>query len=238
MLLLSLLAGWLVNLAADTLPERRPLGQTWHWPLRLLPASFWQRWGLELPDAIAPWPRRRTIVVWLLALALGWLTYIRVGWGIGGMVLALHSWYFLTIAVIDLEHRLVLNRLLLPALPVLLLATASGRTLPAGSALLGAAMGFGLFLLLVLVWPGGMGMGDAKLAGIIGLATGFSGVVIALAIGICAGGLSALVVLTRHGFRRGQTMAYAPYLVLGAWVALYFGAELWRLYLEYIWNIG
>ena len=73
-----------------------------------------------------------------------------------------------------------------------------------------------------------MGMGDVKLAGVIGLATGFNGVIGALLIGILAGGLAAAVILIRKRTARGQTIAYAPYLVLGAWAALYYGTAIWH----------
>ena len=84
---------------------------------------------------------------------------------------------------------------------------------------------------MALARPGGMGMGDVKLAGLIGLMTGLDGVILAMTVGILAGGLAALALLASRRFDRKATMAYAPYLALGAWVALYFGADLWRAYL-------
>ncbi len=68
-------------------------------------------------------------------------------------------------------------------------------------------------------------MGDVKLAGLIGLTTGLDGVILAMTVGILAGGLAALALLASRRFDRKATMAYAPYLALGAWVALYFGAD-------------
>ena len=76
-----------------------------------------------------------------------------------------------------------------------------------------------------------MGMGDVKLAGLIGLATGLGGVLIALSVGILIGGAAAVILLIYHRFDRQATMAYAPYLVMGAWVALYFGGDLWTMYM-------
>ena len=146
-------------------------------------------------------------------------------------IIALYAWFFLTVAVIDLEHRRVLNRMLLAALPVIALVIMASGTPSLRSSIAGAAIGFGVFLLTALLRPGGMGMGDVKLAGLIGLATGIAGVAIALAVGIVAGGVGGLALMVGHRFDRRATMAYAPYLALGAWVALYFGAELWQAYL-------
>ena len=170
--------------------------------------------------------RWRPLVVGVLACALGWLAYLCTdGWP-AGLLLAGQAWFFLAVAVIDLEHRLVLNRMLLAALPVLLLAqwVIGGPSFQA--ALLGGIIAFGLFLVLALIRPGSMGMGDVKLAGLIGLTVGLSDIYLALMIGVLAGGLMGFILLIRSGFRRGQTVAYAPYLVLGAWSALYLRADL------------
>jgi prepilin signal peptidase PulO-like enzyme (type II secretory pathway) len=130
------------------------------------------------------------------------------------------------VAVIDLEYRLVLNRMLLAALPLLLLAQQLFGELSFGAALLGGVIGFSLFLLLALIRPGSMGMGDVKLAGVIGVAVGLPDLYLALLVGVLAGGLMGLFILIRSNFRPGQSVAYAPYLVLGAWSALFLRADL------------
>ena len=116
--------------------------------------------------------------------------------------------------------------MLLPAVPLILL----GQWLAGGpqlvSALLGGVTGFAGFLLLAIIRPGSLGMGDVKLAGVVGLAVGMDHLGIALLVGVCAGGLVSLLILMRSGFRAGQTIAYAPYLVVGAWTALYARADL------------
>jgi len=234
MLLVSLLAGWLVNLVADTAPERRSVRETWLWAACQFPGLLPQRLGLSTACATCPARRPwRYLLVWGATLLLGWFAYERLGFSLGGIILAVQAWFFLAVAVIDLEHRRVLNAMLLPAAPVIIIFDLLTGLPSPTSALLGALAGFGLFLLLALIRPGGMGMGDVKLAGVIGLATGFNGVIGAMLICILTGGLAAAVILlrnrTRHGQRTsGQTMAYAPYLVLGAWAALYYGAAIWH----------
>ncbi|MCX6047091.1 MAG: A24 family peptidase [Chloroflexi bacterium] len=226
MLMSSLLAGWLVNLCADTLPTHRTLQETWAWPFRSLTHPLFRRTRSTIDAAqvalLRPW---RTRIVWGLALLLGWLAVNRVHAPLASLVLASQAWFFLAVAVIDLEHRLVLNRMLAVALPIFLLVNWLNHGPPLSAALLGAAAGFGFFLVLALAWPGGMGMGDVKLAGVIGLVLGLGDLWTALFVAILAGGLAGLVVLIRSR-RRGQTFAYAPYLVLGVWLVLYFGAHL------------
>lgn len=230
---LGLIAGWAVNGVANTMPYGIALGQNWSSPLTQLAIALHLYPQTSQPkENVPPYRPFRHLVVWMMALGLGWLAYVRMGWRLESIFLALEAWFFLAVAVIDLEHRKVLNRMLMPVLPMLALFHLWTGTPNLLSALLGAATGFGLFLILALIKPGSIGMGDVKLAGLIGFAAGLPGVIIALMVGIYSGGLAAIGLLIYHRFQRRQTMAYAPYLVLGAWTALYFGAELWHLYVR------
>ena len=86
-------------------------------------------------------------------------------------------------------------------------------------ALLGAALGFGLFVLIALLGRGAMGAGDVKLAGFIGLLVGYPAVLQALFAGIVFGGLAAPAAILM-GRGRKSTIPYAPWLALGAMVVL------------------
>jgi leader peptidase (prepilin peptidase)/N-methyltransferase len=213
LMVLGLLGGYLVNRAADRLPRGHPA---------LVRAS-------ESPMAAG---RRTGCGPWRHGMVYGMATLLAClavwSWGQTPAALAVmgYSWFLLAIAVIDLEHRLVLNRMLAPgAAGALILSLVMGLP-PWFSALAAAVVGFLLFWLLRLPYPQGMGMGDVKLAGFIGLITGLPGVIVALVIGILAGGLAALgIVLVKSQWRpwrfpRGHSLAYAPYLVFGAWVVL------------------
>ena len=230
LIFINLIAGYFVNVVADTMPENRSLRETWWWPVRALSHAFSSSNG-RCADCGHARPLRY-ICVWLAAMLLGWVTYQRVGFNTEGLVLLVQAWFFLAVAVIDIEHRRVLNKMLIAVLPVLLLSPFVLQKPSIGSALLGALAGFLLFLLLAILWRGAMGMGDVKLAGIVGLATGLSGVFVALFVCVVAGGVAAIIVLVRYKFQRGHTIAYAPYLVLGAWTAMYYGPELLNFYLE------
>lgn len=241
---LGLAAGWFVNLAADTVPDRLPFFSHWYQPFFKMPTLFVEKVSKPLlspflsrsPEKMAEvdqmTPSTRHIVSWLGALSLAWLTYFHSGVSLTTLIMATYSWFFLAVAAIDLEHRKVYNRMLLAALPVMLFFTPFIEGPSLFSALAGGIFGFLIFLVLALIYPGGMGMGDVKLAGVIGVVTGFPGVIVAILVCIFSGGFMAALLLMRTKFKRGQTMAYAPYLVLGAWIALFYGTELWVAYMS------
>lgn len=230
MTFIAFVAGWIVNVVADTLPERRSLRVTWATPFALLPKHIYQRLGLS--HTISQPPARRYLLTFVAAIGLGWLAFRQEDEPIQILILAIHAWFFLTITIIDLEHRLVLNRMLLFALPFVLFSNLFNGSPNLPSMLLGGVVGFGFFLLLALLAPGALGMGDVKLAGFIGLITGLSGVVDALFLGILAGGIAGVVVLVGNRFQRGRTIAYAPYLVIGIWFFLFNIVDIVHLYWE------
>lgn len=123
------------------------------------------------------------------------------------------------LACFDLVTRRVPNRVTVPAAiaVVVLRAAFVPSSLPAA---LGAGAGaFAFFLLVAALSRGGMGIGDVKLAGLIGLLLGKAALA-ALIVGILAGGLASLAVLLAHRGVRGRAIAYAPYLCLGAAIAI------------------
>ncbi len=134
-------------------------------------------------------------------------------------------------ALIDLEHRIIPNRLTaLGAIAAIVLGTALD---PAGEPerlIAGAAAG-GFLLLAALAHPGGMGMGDVKLAGVMGLFLG-SAVAPAIMTALIAGVLVGAVIMARKGAQAGRRTAvpFGPFLALGAILAIYAGQPLIDLY--------
>jgi len=126
----------------------------------------------------------------------------------------------------DLEHRIIPNRLMATSAvaAVVLWAIADPSRLPE-NLIAGAAAG-GLLLLVVLAYPAGMGMGDVKLAGVMGLYLGAS-VAPALFIGFAAGALVGIgIVLVRGSGARKQAVPFGPFLAFGGLVALLYGPQI------------
>ena len=135
-------------------------------------------------------------------------------------LLSLYACILLLILVVDLEHRLVPNAVLLPAMVLVLVANLVYPDPGLGNALLGGAIGFGLFCPVALAWRGAMGAGDVKLAALVGLMAGFPQVIAALTVGISIGGLVALLLLLTGIKDRRSYIPYAPFLAMGGMAAL------------------
>jgi leader peptidase (prepilin peptidase)/N-methyltransferase len=134
------------------------------------------------------------------------------------------------VSAIDLEHRIIPNRIVLPAAAAVLSARTALEPSPEWAL---GALGCSLFLFVaVLAYPAGMGMGDVKLALLLGAALGRAGPV-ALAVGMLCALLPAVYLLARHG-SAGRKMAipFGPFLALGGVVALFAGEPLLDLYLD------
>ncbi len=193
--LIGFAAGSLINRAADRWPHlgsQQP-GHRWFGVAIMLSATFAFVW---LYSASGPLEQRLP-----LAAALCFL---------------------LLIAAIDLKHRIIPNVLLGPAAIIVLLFHAvppRGQTL---GALLGGVVGLAPFLLVALLRPGSLGGGDIKLAALIGLCAGFPLVLWPVSLGIIVGGVTSIaLIITRRG-ERGSQLPYAPFLCLGAIVALFY----------------
>ena len=167
-----------------------------------------------------------TAALYAAVVAADWGNEARIALGIALVTL------LVPVTLIDLEHRLIPNRL---TGPFAIIALALGVALDSGfvveQLIAGAAAG-GFFFLAVLAYPKGMGMGDVKLAGVMGLFLGRS-VGVALLIGLLAGVVVGAAIIARKGASAGRktSIPFGPFLALGAIVALFIGDAIVDAYL-------
>jgi leader peptidase (prepilin peptidase)/N-methyltransferase len=130
----------------------------------------------------------------------------------------------------DLTHRIVPNRIVLPAAVVVLALMTVAEPGPQWAIAAAAASGF--LLAAALAYPSGMGMGDVKLALLMGAALGRT-VSVALMLAMVTALVPAVVLLARHGSRaRKMAIPFAPFLAFGSVVALFAGGALVHAYLS------
>ncbi|HEX2105175.1 MAG TPA: A24 family peptidase, partial [Solirubrobacteraceae bacterium] len=131
------------------------------------------------------------------------------------------------------DRRLIPNAITLPgAVAAVVAGAAIDPSFLPEQLIAGAAAG-GFFLLAALLYPKGMGMGDVKLAGMLGLYLGRA-VAPAIFIALVAGILVGAAIIARHGASQGRKTAvpFGPFLALGAIVSLFAGDALVGAYLD------
>ena len=146
----------------------------------------------------------------------------------------------LALSLIDTRHKIIPNRIVYPSFLVfaglVAIGAVAGQGMSAGHAGIGLAAFGGGLLVVALISPRGMGMGDVKLAGLIGLVLGSLGlsyVAVAAGAAILAGGVGAVAMLAA-GAGRGRTIPFGPYLAVGAAVAAFAGPQLASAYLHLV----
>ena len=157
---------------------------------------------------------------------------------------------FTVLFVIDWERGLILNKIVYPAsLAALIIGffvspsmmifsggqgsyVATGTLWKSGilQAVVGGAVGLLIFLFIVIVSRGGMGWGDVKMAGLIGLITGFPSVFVALFLAILSGGVTAVFLLLFKAKGRKDSIPFGPFLSLGVIITLLWGANIVNWY--------
>jgi len=160
------------------------------------------------------------VVVWV-ALAVACVADF--GWTLEALVGAAGCAVLVAVTVTDLERRIIPNRIVLPALAVALVVQTIRE--PSVEWLLAAIAAGGFFLVVALVYPAGLGMGDVKLAAFLGAWLGRD-VLIALVVGSLLGAALAIAVLLLRGGGRRSMLPYGPALAAGGVVALFFGGPL------------
>lgn len=143
------------------------------------------------------------------------------------------------LSVIDVRHRIIPNRIVYPSLVAfgayLLVVALAGGELDAARAGIGMLAYGGSLLLVAIVAPAGMGMGDVKLVSLIGLVLGALGlryVAVAAGAGILMGGVGAIAALIA-GASRKQAIPFGPFLASGALVAAFLAPQVSSVYLRH-----
>jgi leader peptidase (prepilin peptidase) / N-methyltransferase len=173
-------------------------------------------------------------------LLFGYLFW-HFGFSFEFLLAAIYSSVFIVLSMIDLDHQLILNVIVYPvsvialgvsfAIPPSQLLSASGPVtfLPSflpQTGIVQAAIGLGIglvvFTLIIILSRGGMGWGDAKLAGLIGAITGYL-VPLAIFLAVIIGGLLAIILLAFKLKKRKEGIPFGPFLAMGAVITILWG---------------
>jgi leader peptidase (prepilin peptidase)/N-methyltransferase len=145
------------------------------------------------------------------------------------------------LALIDLDTKRLPDVITLPSYPVGLVllglaAAFDGSWSPLIRGLLGCLAMYAFYFLLTVIHPGGMGFGDVKLAGVLGLFTGFLGWgawTVALFAGFFIGGVVSIGLVLAGRAGRKSRVPHGPFMVLGALLAVFAGQPMASAYLDF-----
>jgi len=214
--------GWLVNAFSTIAPRfaAEPQPTSFNGGFASVSTIWWFiRSRVQRPQWL--WLHLAVEVFCVVSAAVIWAQWGSTLNTVGALVLLV---FLLLIAVTDVKHRLVLNVLVYPACVLALVYNVILLQYSLRLILLGGGLSFGIFFLASMLRPGDIGGGDVKLATLIGLIFGFPRMLWALLVGGSAGALVALYLLKK---RSGITaMPYAPFLCLGALIALLYNPVL------------
>jgi leader peptidase (prepilin peptidase)/N-methyltransferase len=239
-LLPGLAVGSFLNVVAARLPERRSLLHprsacgscaapiAWYDNVPLLSYTLLRGRCRSCGTRISPlYPAVELATAALLVACL-----VSFGLTLHAAAAAVFCAALVVITATDLTHRIVPNRVVLPAAAIVLVLMTAAEPSPEWAA---AGLVASVFLLLVaLAYPGGMGMGDVKLALLMGVALGRA-VAVALPLGMLFAIVPAIFLLARHGSgARKMAIPFAPFLALGSVVALFAGDALIHAYTSFL----
>jgi leader peptidase (prepilin peptidase)/N-methyltransferase len=240
LLFLGCVVGSFLNVCIDRLPARRSL---------ISPASRCDACGtrlvaLDLIPVIsylllkgrcrycgAPIPLRVLLVELATGIAFAFL-WLHYGLNVELAAGLLFTSLFIAIFVIDIRHHLILNVMVYPAIVAAVAFALLTHRNEVLYIIYGGLAGAGLLLVIALVFPGSMGLGDVKFGALMGLVVGFPQVFVGLTVSFILGGiLGAMLLATRRRGRR-DPVAFGPFLTVGAMVAMLYGQDLVRWYLN------
>jgi leader peptidase (prepilin peptidase)/N-methyltransferase len=209
-----------------------------------VPVLSWVLLRGRCRDCGEPIAARYPLVEAVTGLLFALTAWLCLAWGTPWLLPALV--YLVSVAValalIDLDVHRLPDAIVLPAYPVAaaLLALASwapGQASDWGAlvrALVAGAALFAFYFIAMVVYPAGMGFGDVKLAGVLGLYLGWVGwgaVLIGWFAAFLLGGVFAVGLVVAGRARRGSGIPFGPWMLLGAGVGVVVGEPLWSAYL-------
>lgn len=153
---------------------------------------------------------------------------------------------FTIIFMVDLEKNVILNKVVYPAMAIAVILGVLGiqPELPQwpvegiANIAMGGGVGFLFFFVVAMASRGGMGWGDVKLAGLIGLATGFPMVLVAIVLGAVLGGIVGVVLMAVKKKGMKSLIPFGPFLSVATMVTLIWGSDMLNWYAGLSWHFG
>lgn len=244
--ILGAVVGSFLNVIADRLPDDQslvspgshcPACRRHLHPLELIPMVSYLALRGRCRTCGARIPLRVLGVEVATGLVFG-LAALRFGLSLHTLLVCVFSALLIAFFVIDLEHGLVPNRLLFPGLALAILTVPFSPWEDPLGQLAGGVLSFGVLFTIALVAAEGMGMGDVKLAALLGVLLGFPAIVPGLLLAFISGGAVAGGLLLAGRLKRSDPMPFGPFLSAAGVLFLLYGDRIvnWWLRGGAIWS--
>lgn len=160
-------------------------------------------------------------------LVFGWQGELVVAWTLISLLII--------ITVSDLVYMMIPDRILLVFAGLFFIERLWLPLTPWWDALLGAAVGFFLLLLIAIVSKGGMGGGDIKLFAVLGFVLGTKAVLLGFFLATFYGAFFGIIGIVFKLVQKGKPIPFAPFIALGTLTSYYFYEEIIRVYVQFLW---
>ena len=152
------------------------------------------------------------------------------------LLLLILTWGLICLTLIDFDHMLLPDQIIMPLLWLCLLVNISGTFVPISDAVIGAAVGymslFSVFWLFkLLTGKEGMGHGDFKLFALFGAWLGWQLLPILILMASVVGAIIGISLMLFKNHKREQAIPFGPYLAIAGWITLLWGEGIWSWYL-------
>ncbi|WP_067727543.1 prepilin peptidase [Oceanobacillus damuensis] len=169
-------------------------------------------------------------VIEFLTAALFAFSFYSIGFETELITALLFVSMLMIVLVSDITYMLIPNKLLLFFLPLFIVLRIIEPIEPWWSAIGGAIIGFGLIFIIILISRGGMGAGDMKLFGVLGIVLGMEKVLLAFFLSCLIGSVIGMMLILFKIIDRKQPVPFGPYIVLSALITYFYGNTLINWY--------
>lgn len=173
----------------------------------------------------------------IIELATGFLflfSYLQIGLELELITALVMMSMLMIIVVTDMSYMLIPNKILLFFLPLLVIMRVVSPLDPWYNAIIGAIAGYVLVAIIIILSKGGMGAGDMKLLGVLGIVLGLGNVLLTFFIAALLGALIGVVLMTLQKVKRRQAIPFGPYIVVAAIITYFYGDYIINWYLSLI----
>ncbi|MGY0693078.1 prepilin peptidase [Virgibacillus sp. FSP13] len=173
----------------------------------------------------------------IIEIATGFLfacSYVLIGLHLELIMALLLMSMLIIILVADITYMLIPDKLLLFFLPLFIVMRYVKPLEPWWSAIVGALIGLAVIAIVILISRGGMGAGDMKLFGVLGIVLGMQKVLLAFFFACVFGALIGMLLLLFKVIERKQPIPFGPYIVVATIVTYFFGDSLLNWYFNFL----